>query len=62
MLKLISDCQFYEWSSVTFQINESLGARNEKQFHEAGHVRVDEVHSLLEINCSVQIYKDVSNK
>ena len=33
-----SDDWFYEWSSVTFPKNESLGARKEKIVREANHV------------------------
>ena len=38
MKELKSDCRFYEYSSVTFEKNESAGARKEKLVHEAGHV------------------------
>ena len=38
MEELKSYCSFYEYSSVTFQKNENLGARKERLVHEAGYV------------------------
>ena len=47
--ELKSVCWFYEYSSVSFQKNESLSARKERLVHRAGH----EGCYLLEVNCSL---------
>ena len=51
MKEVKSDCRFYEYSSVTFQKNESLGARKRKTNSRSWPCELNEGRSLLEINC-----------
>ena len=59
---LKSHCQFYKWSSVTFQKNESLSARKEKLVPEASHVNSMKNAACKKKNVgSLWTYRVISN-